>query len=146
MTRVAYAVVGDLDVAEEAVASAWPIAWRRIGSLREPERLRAWLCSVAANEARQIARSRRRRTVREIAVSEPLGAVVSPDPGARAIDLDLAAALGRLHPDDRALLALRYVSGLNSSELAQALGMSASGVRARLARLLGRMRKELGDE
>jgi RNA polymerase sigma-70 factor (ECF subfamily) len=145
MIRVCYVVAGDAAIAEEAVAAAWPIAWRRLASLREPERLRPWLCSIAANEARQLLRRRARRRVREIPM-EPWGGQTLPDPAARVTDLDLAEALGRLAPEDRALLALRYVAGLNSSELGPALGMSASGTRARLARLLGRLRRELGDD
>ena len=143
MVRVAYLVCGDLDIAEDGVASAWPLAWRRLPSLRDPERLRPWLCSIAANEARQILRNQRRRTVREIAVSRDETA--AGDPAAGVGDLDLAAALAKLGPEDRALLALRYVAGLNSSELGRALGRSPSGTRARLGRLLERLRKELGD-
>ena len=51
MTRVCFVICGDLDIADEAVQAAWPIAWRKLGSLREPERLRPWLASIAANEA-----------------------------------------------------------------------------------------------
>lgn len=60
MARIAYFVCGDLDIAEEAEQSAWAVAYRRLKDLRDPDRLRPWLMSVAANEARQIARSRRR--------------------------------------------------------------------------------------
>src|SRR5262245_45851546 len=60
MTRVCYIVSGDLDLAEEAVQAAWGIAWRKLGTVRDPSRLRSWLVSVAANEARQIVRRRRR--------------------------------------------------------------------------------------
>ena len=67
MARIAYLVTGDLDVAEEAEQSAWSVACRRLRDLREPDRLRPWLMSIAANEARQIARSRRRRVVRDVA-------------------------------------------------------------------------------
>ena len=145
MVRVCFVVAGDMDAAEEAVAAAWPIAWRRLGTLREPERLRPWLCSVAANEVRQILRRSRRRSVIEIPVTAA-DDVTWPDPASRAGDLDLANALAKLEPDDRALLALRYVAGLNSTELARATGLSASGTRARLQRLLERLRKELGDD
>lgn len=145
MVRVAFVVCGDAVVAEEAVAAAWPLAWRRLASLREPDRLRPWLCSIAANEARQLARRERRRSVTEIAVLPGSSGVQSPDPSGRVEDLDLAAALDRLPAEDRALLALRYVAGLNSTELARATGRSASGTRARLARLLDRLRTELGD-
>ena len=60
--------------------------------------------------------------------------------------MDLADAFSRLSPDDRTLLALRYVAGFDSTELGRATGMSASGTRARLARLLDRLRSELADD
>src|SRR4051812_11380274 len=70
VVRVSFAACGDQDVAEEAAAAAWAIAWRRLRDVREPDRLGAWLCSVAVNEARQILRRRNRRTVREIDLPE----------------------------------------------------------------------------
>ena len=147
MTRVCYVICGDLDLADEAVQSAWPIVWRKLGTLKDPERLRPWLVSVAANEARQLLRHRRRRTVVELSVPPDAGHVsTADDPAWRTADLDLANALARLDPDDRALLALRYVAGFDSTELARATGRSASGTRARLARLLDRLRTELRDD
>lgn len=143
MTRVCFVICGDLDVAEEAVQAAWPIVWRKLGGLRDPGRLRPWLVSIAANEARQLIRRRRRRAVVELAVAD---APTGVDPAGRVGDLDLTNALNRLHPDDRTLLALRYVAGFDSTELARATGRSPSGTRARLARLLDRLRTELRDD
>jgi RNA polymerase sigma-70 factor (ECF subfamily) len=144
MVRVSFVVCGDADLADEAVAAAWVIAWSKLGDLREPARLRPWLVSIAANEARKAARRRRRHGVVELAVAD--GASDAGDPAARAVDIDLANALARLDPDDRALLALRYVAGFDSTELGRATGRSASGTRARLARLLDRLRTELRDD
>lgn len=142
MARVAYLVSGSLDLADDAVQAAWAIAWRRLGTLRDPARLRPWLMSVAANEARQMARGDRRRTVRELRVHAP-DAGATPE---RAALIDLANALGRLDPQDRALIALRYVAELDSASIGREMGLSASGARVRLHRLLARLRKELGDE
>lgn len=144
MARVCFVICGDLDIAEEAVQAAWPIIWRKLASLRDPDRLRPWLVSIAANEARQLIRRRRRRAVVEISVVAT--ATPGVDPALRIGDLDLANALARLDPDDRALLALRYVAGFDSTELGRALGRSPSGTRARLARLLERLRTELSDD
>ena len=144
MTRVCFVICGDLDVADEAVQAAWPIAWHKLGSLRDPGRLRSWLVSIAANEARQLVRRRRRRTVVELAMAGSTSSGL--DPAGQVGDLDLANALARLDPDDRALLALRYVAGFDSTELARATGRSPSGTRARLARLLDRLRTELSDD
>jgi DNA-directed RNA polymerase specialized sigma24 family protein len=43
-------------------------------------------------------------------------------------------------------LALRYVAEFDASEIGRALGLSGSGVRSRLARLLARLRLELDHE
>jgi RNA polymerase sigma-70 factor (ECF subfamily) len=142
MARIAFFVCGDLDVAEEAEQSAWAVAYRRLKDLRDPDRLRPWLMSVAANEARQIARSRRRRTVRELAVADP----TRPRDTDHAAMIDLAEALARLDPKDRAIVGLRFVGGFESAEIGTALGMTATGVRVRLHRLLERLRKDLGDD
>ncbi len=142
MARIAYFVCGDLDIAEEAEQSAWTVAYRRLKDVRDPDRLRPWLMAVAANEARQIARSRRRRTVRELAVGDP----EQPRDVDAAAMLDLADALARLDPKDRAIVGLRFVGGFDSAEIGRAMGMTASGVRVRLHRLLGRLRKDLGDD
>jgi RNA polymerase sigma-70 factor (ECF subfamily) len=144
MVRVCFVICGDVDVADEAVQAAWSIVWRKLGSLRDPSRLRPWLISVAANEARLLIRRRRRRTVVELALAD--AATPAADPALRDADIDLTNALARLDPDDRALLALRYVAGLDSTELARATGRSPSGTRARLARLLARLRTELRDD
>jgi len=144
MIRVCFVICGDLDLADEAVQAGWAIAWRKLGTLRDPNRLRPWLASVAANEARQLLRRNRRRTIVELTMAGD--AAGGSDPDGRAVDLDLANALARLKPDDRLLLALRYVAGFDSTELARATGRSASGIRARLARLLDRLRTELGDD
>lgn len=143
MRQVCFVICGDLDLADEAVQAGWALAWRKLGSLREPERLRPWLISIAANRARDLVRHRQRHPIVELALAEDRDA--GGDPSVRTADIDLRNALARLKPDDRALLALRYVAGLDSFELARATGMSPSGVRTRLGRLLASLRSELRD-
>jgi RNA polymerase sigma-70 factor (ECF subfamily) len=143
MMRVAFVITGDGELAQDAVQSAWTIAWKRLGSLRERDRIQPWLVAIAANEARGILRTRRRHPVVEI----PPGLVAGGgDPGGDIDQLDLARALRGLSGEDRSLLALRYVAGLDSGEIAAQLGLSASGVRSRLARLLDRLRGELDHD
>ena len=60
--------------------------------------------------------------------------------------IDLEDALGRLDPKDRAIVGMRFIGGFESAEIGREMGMTASGVRVRLHRLLGRLRKDLGDE
>lgn len=140
MLRVAFVITGDADVASDAAQLAWHTAWRKLGSLREPDRIRSWLVAIAANEARQLTRHQRRRAVVEIAV---LSETPGTDPAAGIARLDLVNALARLTPEDRELIAMRYVLGLDSFEIAAARRKSASGTRARIARVLAELRKEL---
>lgn len=143
MARVAYAITGDRDLAADAAQAAWSIAWRRLATLRDHATIRAWLVAIAANEARQVLRRRGTRTVLDLAAHDKPS---DNDPADRIATLDLARVLRGLSPDDRSLLALRFAAGLDSREIAAQLGISASGVRSRLSRLIDRLRKDLGHD
>ena len=67
MARACFVICGNQDTAQDAAQAAWAPAWRALGSLRDPERLRPWLVSVAADEARQLMCRGRRHAVVEIA-------------------------------------------------------------------------------
>ncbi len=144
LVRVAFVICADEGLAEDAAQATWWIAWRKLASLRAPDRLRPWLLAVAANEARKVLKRERRGGVREIAVL-PDG-TARQDPSGAIDYVDLGNALGHLTSEDRVLLALRYTAGLDSSEIGPVVGMSPSGVRTRLSRLLARLRSELGDD
>jgi RNA polymerase sigma-70 factor (ECF subfamily) len=145
MARLAYFVCGgNRGLTEDAVQSAWAIAWSRLGTVREPERIRAWLLSVTANEARQLARQQRHVVTVRLEFAEER--VAAPDPYTSPALLDMANVLARLKPEERTLVGLRYAAGLDSAEIGAVLGMSASGVRSRLDRLLDRLRVELEHE
>jgi RNA polymerase sigma-70 factor, ECF subfamily len=49
--RVAYVIIGDHALAQDATQSAWVAAWLRLRSVRDPAKVRSWLLSIAANEA-----------------------------------------------------------------------------------------------
>ena len=141
MARVAFTVCGDSELARDATQQAWEVAWRRLSGLRDHGQVRAWLVAIAANEARQAVRRRRSRPV--IDLNERIDVAAGADPADRIGTVDLARALAHLTADDRALLALRFVAGLDATEIATGLHLSPSGVRSRLSRLLQRLRMEL---
>ena len=144
MHRVCACIAGDLAIAEEATQAAWVIAWKRLRDVSGPSHLRPWLVRVAANEAKQLLRKRRTRAKFEVvtvASQEPGGR----DPATGVTGLDLREAISRLDADDRALIAMRYVAGFDSNELALATGKSPAAVRQRLKRLLDRLREDLTD-
>ena len=143
MVKVAYVILGDGELARGAAQAAWTVAWRRLPSLRDAGRIRPWLVAIAANEARQLVRREHRRTIVEISAgpNDPM----ARDPADGIAVVDLKRALRRLKPDEQSFLALRFVAGLDSTQIGQQAGMSGSGARTRLSRLLQRLRKDLDD-
>ncbi len=140
MVRLCLVICRDPDLARDATQNAWHRLWSRPPTLRDESKLRSWLLSVAANEARQQLRRHRVGAVRELRTQEGR---ISTDPAGDSDLLDLGGALARLDPAERELLGLRYALGMNSNEVAAHLGLSPEGVRSRLHRLLTRMRKDL---
>ena len=143
MQRAAYALTHDVDLAREATQIAWIKAWPRLGSLHQPERVRQWLVAIAANEARQLLRGQHRRAVHEAELGDD--DADAGDPACRIEVMDLVGAVRRLSPDDQSLLAMRFTAGLHSSQIGQQSGLTASGVRSRIARLLERLRSDLDE-
>ena len=58
----------------------------------------------------------------------------------------MLCALGRLKPQDREILVLRYMEQLDVDEIANVLGISRTAVTSRHLRALQRLRLLLGDE
>jgi RNA polymerase sigma-70 factor (ECF subfamily) len=144
MRRVCQVISGDHAIADEAVQAAWLVAWKKLDRVHGPDQLRPWLVSVAVNEAKKLLSKRRRRSEVEV-FADASGQPGGIDPATGIASVDLRAALSRLEPDDAALLAMRYVAGFDSNELAAATGISPSGTRSRIERTLKRLRKDLGD-
>jgi DNA-directed RNA polymerase specialized sigma24 family protein len=68
MRRVCLVICGDHAIADEATQAAWFIAWKKIDKVYDLDRLRPWLVSVAANEAKKLMTKRRRRAQFETAL------------------------------------------------------------------------------
>ena len=74
----------------------------------------------------------------EDAVPSPEGAAL-----AREQERELLAAVNRLRPEDRLVVAYRYWFDLSESEMAEAMGCRPGTVKSRLSRALDRLRNEL---
>ena len=140
--RLAAAMLNDPAAAEDAVQEATLHAWRAVSRLRPESRLRPWFLTIVANEARSMRRTRWWSVVR---LPQPRPqALAATDPADRR--MDLVTALRRLNADERAAIFLRFYEDMDSHEVGQALGISATGARSRIRRGLHRLRVELSKE
>ena len=126
-------------------------AFVRIGDLREPESLRAWLSSIAVFVAREaIRRKRRRRWLVFLPPEQPA------DLPARAASFEARSALRVFYEvldgfaaEERIAFTLRFVEGMELTEVAEACQVSLATIKRRLKRasddfyVRGRARAEL---
>ncbi len=139
---IAYGVLQDRAEAEDVVQDAFVKAWKSRWRVRDPEKLPAWLATIARHRARDVARTR--RTV-------PLGDELSdtPDPANAVGDDDddvnghVHAALAALPETHRIAVTLRYFDALDYATIQQTLGLTNGALRGILGRALQTMRKRL---
>jgi RNA polymerase sigma-70 factor (ECF subfamily) len=140
--RLAVSMLNDRGQAEDVVQEATFRAWRSVDQLRSSSRIRPWFLSIVANRCRSV------RSTRWWSI------ILTPQPGAgrpSPADVadtraDLARALRRLSPEERAAVFLRFYEDMNSQEIGEVLRISASAVRSRIHRALRRLRVDLGEE
>ncbi len=124
------------DIAQEAAATAW----RQRGTLRDPERLEAWVYRITVRAAWRALAARRRRESHELDSAD--AADVDPvDPVAQLVARDgLRPALARLSARQRIALALRYVADLREEEVARAMNCRPGTAAALLSRARATLR------
>lgn len=133
----------DRTAAEEVTAQTFERAYRKRRSFR-PSRgtEEAWLFGIARNAALDELRRRKRRAVLE-ADPEDVHAAGADDQADGALRREVVrAALGRLTPRERELVALKFAGGLTHDEIGRVLGISASNAGTRLHRTLEKLRRE----
>ena len=134
--RAAYLVTGDRAAAEDIAQEAFLAALRALPTfdLRRP--LKPWLHRIVVNRAIDWARSRalRREVAADAAGEAAGGADSAPEPADPQIGAEVMAALMELGPEQRAVVALRYVLDLTPGEIGKLLGLPRGTVNSRLRR------------
>ena len=136
----------DRDEAADAVQQCFLIAAEKMGSLRDPSKMRPWLYAVARHDClRRIRRRSREMVDQQTAESEPSLAPSSEGPTdvESLQELVWSAAQG-LAPKDQALLDLHVRQGLNGQELADAVGVKVSNVYVMVNRLKAQFERAMG--
>ncbi len=132
--RVLRRIVGTSSEVDDLAQEVFVRATDRIRRLENPFALRSWLIAIAVRVAREHLRHRRvRQWVLFFAPTDVPEASAFDDPEAPE---ELRAALrivDSLGPDLRIVFALRYLEGLELSEIASSCGTSLATVKRRLA-------------
>jgi len=138
-------LLGDRDAAADCVQDAFCVAATDLGGLREPDKLRPWLYSIARHHAMRRLRHRYREEVSD-ELPDMISQEASPETLAGHSELArlVAEAAGGLSDRDRELLDLSYRHGLDGPELAEALGVTLTSANTMMFRLRNTVERCLG--
>jgi len=132
--QIAYGVLGDAGEAEEIAQEAFLQAYRRLASLRDPAKFRAWVGRIALRLALNRRRARGRQLVRDTAWQAARPATLEA-PGTDRLWLErVRAEIDRLPEKLRAVLLLSAVEEMEAAEVAAVLEIPPGTVRSRLHR------------
>ena len=143
--RVAFGFTGDGDSAMDLTQTTFIKVYSRLGSLRQDGSLKSWIARIAANEAMNWERSRRRHPADPLE-QEPEDVFLrddSPQESAlrRREDREaLHRSLSTLSPRHRLAVVLRYFEGMSTTEISSALECSEATARNILFRSLRKLR------
>jgi RNA polymerase sigma-70 factor, ECF subfamily len=136
--RAALAVTGSRDDADDVAQESFEHAFRALVRFNGRSAFRTWLLRIVVNRSLNLVRARKRLAP---LTAEPDAAVEEPSP-----DGEVLAAVVRLPPERRTVIALRYWLDCSPVEIAEALSLPVGTVHSRLARALTDLRLELEVE
>ena len=144
--RTAYMIVRNRHDSEDIVQETLIQAWRSLHLVREPAAFRGWLMRICTNKATSMTRKRQRRATdpydsESLETASAMAGTTSSsttDP-AESSEVNaqveaLADLLASVRPELRIVWVLREVDDMSYEEIAQALNLTESTVRGRLAR------------
>jgi len=142
---VAFAILRDAGLAEDAAQSAMVSVWRDLPRLRDPERFDAWAYRILLNACFGEGRRARWRGVE--LNQDPPATTRSPDDLRAVLDRDqLERGFTRLSAQQRAVLVTHYFLDLPSDEGASVLDIPVGTYKSRLHRATEAMRAALAAD
>jgi RNA polymerase sigma-70 factor, ECF subfamily len=150
---LALKMLGDREVAEEAVQEIFWRVWQRAKSFERGRSFAPWLFGIAHNYCIDELRRRRARpqSVYEDETNPVLSSIADDaDVGEAALQREqrriVAGALQELPPEQREALELAYFGGLTQQEIATQLGNPLGTIKTRMRLGLQKLRGILGGQ
>jgi RNA polymerase sigma-70 factor (ECF subfamily) len=138
MVALAYSMLANRDLAEDAAQEVFAVACRDIESLKSKERFAAWLAGICRNVSRQMLRASR---IKPAALSDEQPAQNEKDCDDRREIIH--RAVWNLREAERELIVLRYFDGFSQARISEVLGLSPQAVNGRLVRAKRKIAKYL---
>lgn len=140
---LAYRIMGDSHSASDALQEAFIIAYRRLGTYRGGS-FRAWLMRITTNQCYdELRRVRRRPSVSVEAMGEETGDDPAIPDGSdtpeevaeqRELQQAIQQCITSLNPDQRVVLVMCDVDGMDYQAIADSVGAQIGTVKSRLSR------------
>lgn len=140
LCSLAYSATGRLTESEDLAQETFVEGWRRLHTLREPEKLRSWLCGILRHKISRLRRADGREPVHKAEELEQAGGVPSEDAAVADFAINneeqaiLWSALERVPELYREPLVLYYREHRSIEHVAVALDLTEDAVKQRLSR------------
>ena len=143
---ITYSAVGNHAVSEDLAQETFLRAWKNLGQLKEPEKFRSWLCSIARSVIGNYLRDMRRTPIMMADVDGVASTETEFQPDETLIRQEeqemVSDALTRIPQNYREPLVLFYRENQSVRAVAALMGLTEATVRTRLHRA----RKMLRDQ
>jgi len=133
MAAIAYAVMSDHQLAEDAAQESFARALVNLRNLKKKDRFAPWLAAICRNVAKDMLAAKARQ-INTDDISE-VAETGNSDENNRAI----RRAIERLPESAKYLVVLRYYDGLSYEQISSVLGISKASINGRLTRAKRKM-------
>ncbi|MFG1661449.1 RNA polymerase sigma factor [Micromonospora chersina] len=138
MFAAAFTLLGNRELAADAVQQAFVQAWRAASRFDPSRELRPWLYAITRRAAVDVHRRNRRGSL-DVPLDESWSAEADTATDGPSMDTlwlvwQVREALDRLPPDERLVVQLAYHQGMTQSEVAEALDIPLGTVKSRTSR------------
>ena len=140
LCSLAYSSLGNLGESEDVAQEAFVEAWKKLGSLREPEKLKSWLCGILRFKVSHHLRKEARQPIRHAGELHEVGIMESNDESIENVAMKeeeqalLWQALETVPETYRETLILYYREHRSVELVASELDLSEDAVKQRLSR------------
>ena len=140
MTALAFSILANRELAEDAAQETFAVACDKIGTLKNKNKFASWIASICRNVSRQMLRTRR---IKLVAFENDYEVPFSQEIRNELPQIAIKKALENLKDLERELIVMRYFDNFSYCRIASVLNISEQAVHGRLIRTKRKIAKYL---